>query len=62
VLLSIFAPTFAQLQNFSLSNRSNRMKRALLTPECNANVELLSLAARVALSFFIPGATAAEAL
>ena len=38
------------------------MKRALLTPECNDNVELLSLAARVALSFFIPGATTAEAL
>ena len=28
------------------------MKRALLTPECNDNIELLSLAARVALSFF----------
>lgn len=28
------------------------MKRALLTPECNDNTELLSLAARVALSFF----------
>ena len=38
------------------------MKCALLTPECNDNIELLSLAARVALSFFIPGATTAEAL
>jgi len=28
------------------------MKRALLTPECNDNTELLSLATRVALSFF----------
>lgn len=38
------------------------MKRALLTPECNDSVEFLSLAARVALSFFAPGAAAAEAL
>ena len=48
----MFAPIFAQFWNISLSNHSNHMKCALLTPECNDNTELLSLATMVALSFF----------
>ena len=50
--LTMFAPTFVQFWNISLSNHSDCTKRALLTPDCNDNVELLSLAARIALSFF----------
>lgn len=40
----------------------SRTKRALLTPDCNDNVELLSVAARVALAVFVPGAAAGNAL
>ncbi|NXL97313.1 ERB1 protein, partial [Tyrannus savana] len=60
--LTIFAPKFSELRNLSHILRS-RLKRSIgLTPGCNDNVQLMSRAARVALSVFIPGAAAGNAL
>ncbi|NXK52684.1 ERB1 protein, partial [Chauna torquata] len=58
--LTMFTPNVVQLRN--ITQLSKRKKRALFTADCNDNVELLSIAARTALSIFVPGAAAADAV
>ncbi|NWX94445.1 ERB1 protein, partial [Nothoprocta pentlandii] len=59
--LAMVAPSKAKLLN--LKNRSSRNKRAVgLAPDCDDNVQLLSVSARVAVALFIPGAAAGAAL
>ncbi|NXK82875.1 ERB1 protein, partial [Amazona guildingii] len=60
--VTIFAPKFTELRNLSHILHSRSKRSIGLAPDCNDNVPLLSRAARVTLSLFVPGAAAGNAL
>ncbi|NXF89393.1 ERB1 protein, partial [Eubucco bourcierii] len=57
--LTLFAPHLSHLRNI---NRARAHRSIGLTPDCNNQLHLLSVAARVALSIFLPAGAAGNAL